>query len=61
VLASANSEALRDVLELADLVKFAKENPLPDRHDYCLNQGIEFVSKTGQSGSGSEPKTTKES
>jgi hypothetical protein len=61
VLASANSEALRDVLELADLVKFAKENPLPDRHDYCLNQGIEFVSKTGQAGSGSEPKTTKES
>jgi len=44
--ANTHMAALKEVLELADLVKFAKENPLPDRHDYSLNQGIAFVSGT---------------
>lgn len=44
--AYSNITSLKEVLELADLVKFAKENPLPDRHDYSLNQGITFVTNT---------------
>lgn len=34
---------LRKMLVLADLVKFAKANPLPDEHDKSLDIAIEFV------------------
>lgn len=34
---------LREMLVLADLVKFAKANPLPDEHDKCIDIAIEFV------------------
>jgi len=37
---------LRDILILADLVKFAKEQPLPAEHDISMNQAIEFVKST---------------
>jgi hypothetical protein len=47
--AYSNILSLKEVLEMADLVKFAKLTPLPDRHDFCLNQGISFVSNTSSS------------
>lgn len=34
---------LRNVLHIADLVKFAKEKPLPSEHDKALQDTIEFV------------------
>jgi uncharacterized phage-like protein YoqJ len=34
---------LKEMLELADLVKFAKENPLPDEQERSMNQAIDFV------------------
>ena len=34
---------LRNVLRIADLVKFAKEKPLPSEHDKALQDTIEFV------------------
>lgn len=37
---------LKEMLELADLVKFAKENPLPDEHERSMNQAIEFVKES---------------
>jgi hypothetical protein len=39
-------QLLRDILQLADLVKFAKEQPLPMQHDGSLNNGIAFVNMT---------------
>ena len=39
-------EKLVKVLTLADLVKFAKEQPLPLENDQCLNECIEFVRET---------------
>ncbi|MFC1733147.1 hypothetical protein ACFL6I_22845 [candidate division KSB1 bacterium] len=37
---------LKYMLELADLVKFAKAQLLPDEHAECLDKAIEFVRKT---------------
>ncbi len=37
---------LKQTLALADLVKFAKENPLPDENDKSMNNAIDFVKKT---------------
>ncbi len=37
---------LRDILVLADLVKFAKENPLPTDHEYCFNTSVDFINET---------------
>jgi len=37
---------LREILILADLVKFAKENPLPNEHEFCFNSSIDFVNET---------------
>jgi hypothetical protein len=39
-------EMLRELLELADLVKFAKENPLPLDNQSNLNNAYLFVQKT---------------
>ena len=39
-------EKLNQALVLADLVKFAKEQPLPLENDLCLNQCIDFVRET---------------
>ncbi len=33
-------------MQLADLVKFAKYQPLPLEHDASLNNGIDFVKET---------------
>jgi hypothetical protein len=37
---------LRQVLMLSDLVKFAKENPLPNENEASLNNAFEFVHQT---------------
>ena len=37
---------LADVLRLADFVKFAKMEPLPDENDESMKKAIEFVSET---------------
>lgn len=37
---------LADVLRLADFVKFAKMEPLPDENDASMKKAIEFVSET---------------
>ncbi len=37
---------LQEILQLADLVKFAKEMPLPTEHDLSLNRAVEFVNLT---------------
>ncbi|MEI6852500.1 MAG: hypothetical protein WCL06_06635 [Bacteroidota bacterium] len=37
---------LEQILSLADMVKFAKYNPLPDEHDNSLNRSVSFVENT---------------
>lgn len=39
-------EKLRDILILSDLVKFAKENPLPSDHEFCFNASVGFINST---------------
>ena len=41
--ANDNRERLRRILQTADMVKFAKSEPLPYEHDRSLNDAIEFV------------------
>lgn len=41
-----NLNDVRELLNTADLVKFAKANPLPDVHDQSLRQAIQFVNDT---------------
>lgn len=41
-----DKSALKELLSLADLVKFAKENPLPSEHDRSFNNAIDFVKNT---------------
>jgi hypothetical protein len=43
---SSAREKLNQVLVLADLVKFAKEQPLPLENDQSLNQCLDFVRET---------------
>ncbi len=38
--------SLKQVLQLADLVKFAKFNPTPDEHELSLNNSYQFVDQT---------------
>jgi hypothetical protein len=37
---------LRSLLQLADLVKFAKAEPPPDRHDQAMTEAVYFVEQT---------------
>lgn len=39
-------KALNQILQLADLVKFAKWNPLPDEHELSLSNAYVFVDQT---------------
>lgn len=41
-----NMDRLRQLLQMADLVKFAKFTPLPDEHDASMRGAIRFVSET---------------
>ena len=43
----ASIDKLSHTLMLADLVKFAKEQPLPVDNDNSLSDSIEFVNETG--------------
>jgi hypothetical protein len=43
-----NRNALRQVLILADLVKFAKEKPLPQDNEQSMDNAVAFVNKTQQ-------------
>jgi len=45
---------LQDLLELADLVKFAKAKPLPSEHDHSMNSAVRFVKITSPVFSASE-------
>ena len=39
---------LEQTLTIADLVKFAKMEPLPDDHDRCFKQAVNFVQETAE-------------
>lgn len=43
-----NKNILRQILVLADLVKFAKERPLPADNEQSMDKAINFVLKTQQ-------------
>ena len=43
---SSAYKALNQILQLADLVKFAKWNPLPDEHELSLSNSFLFVEQT---------------
>ena len=43
---AASREKLLQILTLADLVKFAKAQPLPDEHERSLQYAIDFVNST---------------
>jgi len=45
-------QELEQTLTTADLVKFAKMEPLPDDHDRCFKQAVEFVRETADQESG---------
>ncbi|MCQ2285270.1 MAG: hypothetical protein MJZ76_00145 [Bacteroidales bacterium] len=40
------TEQLRVLFTTADLVKFAKSEPLPNEHDLCFKNAVNFVQKT---------------
>lgn len=46
VIETETRSMLHDILILADFVKFAKMNPLPDENDKCLKNGYIFIDKT---------------
>jgi hypothetical protein len=50
-------EKLRQTLSLADMVKFAKMQPLPLEHDTSLNHAIDFVRETMHLGMNGNVKT----
>jgi len=41
-------QKLNEVLVLADLVKFAKENPLPSDHEFCYHASVTFINETAE-------------
>jgi hypothetical protein len=47
-ITNENRTKLKQILVLADLVKFAKERPLPPENEQSMNAAIEFVMKTQQ-------------
>ncbi len=48
-------KALNQILKLADLVKFAKWNPLPDEHELSLSNSFLFVEQTKIEEQAAEP------
>lgn len=43
---NSSIEKLFETLVLADLVKFAKEKPMPLENEKCMNSGIDFINET---------------
>jgi hypothetical protein len=39
-------EMLRKILVLSDLVKFAKEHPMAAENEQCMENAVDFVTKT---------------
>ena len=39
---------LGQILQTADMVKFAKSEPAPYQHDLAMKQAVDFVSQTSQ-------------
>ena len=39
-------EKLQQILTTADMVKFAKSEPLPNEHDRSMNYAVSFVQET---------------
>lgn len=56
-ITDANRNKLRQILVLADLVKFAKENPIPAENEQSMDSAINFVTTTKQA---ELPKNTEE-
>lgn len=56
-IAAENMDKLRQLLILSDLVKFAKEKPLPADHEQSLENAINFVKQTIPAPSLNEDKT----
>lgn len=56
-VAGQNMDRLGQLLVLADLVKFAKEKPLPSAHEMSLENAISFVQHTIAQPSANEDKT----
>jgi hypothetical protein len=48
-LGQDNKQMLRQILVMADLVKFAREHPLPAENEQVMENAMLFVSKTQQS------------
>ena len=47
-ITAENRKTLKDILVLSDLVKFAKEKPLPPENEQCMDNAIRFISATQQ-------------
>jgi hypothetical protein len=46
LIETVSYDGLKDILELADFVKFAKLTPLPDENHLSLNNAYQFVERT---------------
>jgi hypothetical protein len=47
-IAEHNKQMLKELLTLSDLVKFAKEKPLPIENEQCMDTAVKFVKQTQQ-------------
>lgn len=54
-IANDSREKLRQVLVLSDLVKFAKEKPLPVDNELSMEQAVAFVNQTQQNYTPAQP------
>ena len=45
-ISAEQNDNLRQILQTADLVKFAKAEPQPWEHDRSMSQSVDFVSQT---------------
>lgn len=50
-------ERLRQMLQTADLVKFAKAEPLPNEHDRSMSNAVAFVNATAEAQTQTDPKS----
>ncbi len=53
-----SQEKLRQILLLGDLVKFAKEHPLPNENEMSMNNAFDFVNGTKREEENAAPDTT---
>ena len=56
-LADKNLRELQQLLEMADLVKFAKYKPAPDEHNRSMVQAVDFVKETSPAAGAKTDKT----